>query len=270
MIISIPDKTKNSNLIPAGISQLKVMNLPLLSGELNIFANWILYLVSKQNSTPIIIEHINLNNCFQIWSDKKLSLDLSINAPLIFDGIGMEIAALILGLGWHKSTNGTDLFPVVADMAQVEQIPIYFLGSSSEIVRRAVENIQRQFPRIVIVGYHSGYFSVEEEESIVMDINKSNARLLLVGLGVPKQDFFALRNRERLNVSAIWGVGGLFDFLSGAKPRAPLFLRKLRLEWLFRFALEPKRMWRRNIVIPPLFFAQVLKQAWISRFFNRA
>lgn len=266
MTLSELDEIKNSYSIPVEISHLKILNLPLLSGESTIIAEWISSLATTRDSTPVIIEHVNLNNCFHICSDTKLALNLSKSAALIFEGIGMEIAALILRKGYQKNTNGTDLFPIIAKMAQSALIPVFFLGSSADIVKRAVENVQIQFPDIVITGYHTGYFSIEEEESIVMKINQSNAKLLLVGLGVPHQDYFALRNRERLNVSVIWAVGGLFDFLSGSKPRAPLFLRRLRLEWLFRFALEPKRMWRRNFVIPPLFFMQLLRQAWNSRF----
>jgi len=95
---------------------------------------------------------------------------------------------------------------------------------------------------------------------VVRRINRSGAQLLLVGRGAPLQDEFILRWYLELDVRVVWAVGGLFDFLSGTKPRAPDALRRLHLEWLYRLAREPRRMWFRNLPVPLWFAGRVISR----------
>jgi N-acetylglucosaminyldiphosphoundecaprenol N-acetyl-beta-D-mannosaminyltransferase len=97
-------------------------------------------------------------------------------------------------------------------------------------------------------GTHHGYFSVEETGAVVERINASGADILLVALGAPRQERFIADHRAALTPSVAMGVGGLFDFYSGRIPRAPLLLRRVRLEWTWRLAMEPRRMWRRYLI----------------------
>jgi N-acetylglucosaminyldiphosphoundecaprenol N-acetyl-beta-D-mannosaminyltransferase len=106
-----------------------------------------------------------------------------------------------------------------------------------------------RYPGLEIAGTHHGYFKPGREERDVIDaINRSGAEILFVAFGVPLQEIWIERNRHRLKPSVVIGVGGLFDYYSGRIPRAPLALRRTGLEWLWRLAMEPGRLWRRYLL----------------------
>lgn len=119
---------------------------------------------------------------------------------------------------------------------------VYLLGSQKNIVEKAANNLKKLF-NTNIVGTHHGYFSIEDEEKIVSDINSSNAKFLFVGMGIPKQEFFIMRNYKKLNnIDFVMGVGGSIDVFAGKVKRAPVFFQNFGLEWLYRMLCEPKRL----------------------------
>ncbi|BBE31835.1 LPS biosynthesis protein [Tepiditoga spiralis] len=118
---------------------------------------------------------------------------------------------------------------------------IYLLGSKENNVNNAAKNLKKLF-NTNIVGVHHGYFSINDEEKIISDINSSKAKFLFVGMGIPKQELFIMRNYEKLNIDFIMGVGGSIDVFAGKVKRAPAFFQKFGLEWLYRMICEPKRL----------------------------
>jgi len=207
-----------------------------------------------------VVTHLNANNYYLLCNEPTIGRHLKDNAHLLFDGIGMKLAARLLGLGWLPDLNGTDLFPLaIANLAD-KAVPLYFLGADELIVAKAVQRTRRLWPQVRIVGYSSGYFTQTDEDRIVQSVNASGAKVLLIGRGFPLQEEFSLRQSSRLKVALIWNVGGLFDFISGNKPRAPLWMRQMRLEWLFRLAREPQRLWRRTFVVGPWLASHILAQ----------
>jgi N-acetylglucosaminyldiphosphoundecaprenol N-acetyl-beta-D-mannosaminyltransferase len=238
------------------------IDLPLISGNVEEIANWITlnaYACSKQQ-TPVLVTHVNVNNYYLLCQNPTLRKDLKNEAHILFDGIGMKIAACLLGLGWLPDLNGTDLFPVVIEKFAKNAVPLYFLGANEFVVKKAVQRIRCWSSKTCIVGHSNGYFKETDEDEIVRQINASGAQVLVVGRGFPLQEVFSLRQRNRLKVALIWNVGGLFDFISEYKPRAPLWLRQLRLEWLFRLALEPQRLWRRTFIVAPWLAKHIFAQ----------
>lgn len=146
----------------------------------------------------------------------------------------------------------TDLFPVAAQLAEAAGLTFYMLGADERANWKAVEATRRAFPRLRIVGRHDGYFSREEEPAICAEIAALKPDILWVSLGVPLEQQFCLRNLERLaGVGVIKTAGGLFDFLSLNKPRAPQWMQRMGLEWLFRLGLEPRRLLLRYLTTNP-------------------
>lgn len=234
--------------------------LPVISLDLDQSTARLIKVARETVGRPALVMHVNLHNYFHLVCDDALrSADLC-DATLLLEGVGMKLGAWLGGCGWRTDVNGTDLVPRALELAQEDTLPVYFLGASPSVVERAVEKAQQGFRGLKVVGSHPGYFSPSEEEGIVAQINASGARILLVGRGFPLEAQFSVRHRDHLRVGLIWNVGGLFDFLSGEKRRAPVLLRRMRLEWLFRFAYEPRRMWFRNVVIPPWFLGRLLSQ----------
>jgi exopolysaccharide biosynthesis WecB/TagA/CpsF family protein len=143
----------------------------------------------------------------------------------------------------------TDLFHDLARAAESEGLSMYFLGATPEENAAAVAAVRSRYPRLTIAGSHHGYFSRDEEESIVADIAASRSDVLWVALGVPREDLFVVRNFDRLQgIGWIKTCGGLFNFLSGQRSRAPLWMQRSGLEWVYRMALEPRRLAGRYVV----------------------
>lgn len=146
----------------------------------------------------------------------------------------------------------TDLFPVVAGLAVRAGATFYMLGGSEEINRMAVENSRARYPALRIVGRRNGYFSRAEEAAIVARIARLKPDVLWLSLGAPLEQQFCQRNLGALRgVGIVKTSGGLFDFLALAKPRAPAWMQKFGLEWLFRLAQEPRRLFVRYLVTSP-------------------
>jgi N-acetylglucosaminyldiphosphoundecaprenol N-acetyl-beta-D-mannosaminyltransferase len=127
---------------------------------------------------------------------------------------------------------------------------IFLLGSEQNVIEKAFVNLKRAYPKVNILGFHSGYFNQDEENELVDKLNKLNPDLLILGMGFIKEADFIMRNFDKLNFKVIWNVGGLFDFISGRYKRAPKLLLKLRLEWLYRFIQAPVQKFERTFIVP--------------------
>ena len=179
---------------------------------------------------------------------------LFMNADLIHaDGMPLVLASRWLcrkPLPERVAT--TDLFHDVAAIAQHAGVTFYMLGATDQVIAEAVRAAAARYPRLRIVGHRSGYFGPTEEPAVIEAINAARPDILWVGMGIPAEQDFALRNRKSLrNVGMIKTSGGLYDFLSGRKRRAPAWMQAIGLEWAFRTALEPRRLaWRYMITEP--------------------
>jgi N-acetylglucosaminyldiphosphoundecaprenol N-acetyl-beta-D-mannosaminyltransferase len=217
-------------------------------GAFNEFADFVLTKYKTNRSGKLILVHINLKNFHDLYKDRELKEKIKNECICALDGIGMKTGIMLRGKGLIQDLNGTDLYPALIKEFCRSGYGIFLLGAEEMIIKKAVKKICGEYPDINICGYSSGYFSEEEETGIIEKINGSKSDVLIIGRGFPLQEEFVLKHRDNLNVSLIWNVGGLFDFISGKKPRAPIWLRKIRLEWLFRLILEPGRMIHRNTV----------------------
>jgi N-acetylglucosaminyldiphosphoundecaprenol N-acetyl-beta-D-mannosaminyltransferase len=147
----------------------------------------------------------------------------------------------------------TDLVHAVAERAQDDGVSFYFLGGSEEVNAKAVAAMQKLYPRLLLVGRRNGYFRPEEEDEIVADIRAKRPDILWIGLGFPFEQKFVSRNLEKLRgVGVIKTSGGLFDFLSGKNPRAPMWMQRRGLEWAYRMFNEPRRLTLRYMLTNPV------------------
>lgn len=168
------------------------------------------------------------------------------NAELLLnDGIGVELGAKLLGFEFKENLNGTDLTPEILAMAAKNDFTVYLLGARPGVAERAAHNFRKQMPGIQIVGCADGYF--DSSEQAIADINKVKPDILIVAMGVPMQEKWISKHWQQIDATLMMGVGGFLDFASGEAKRAPKWMLKLRLEWLYRLMREPKRMWRRNL-----------------------
>lgn len=189
---------------------------------------------------------------------------------LLPDGSGVAIAARLAGEALGENLNGTDLFPEICRHAARRGQAIFLLGGEPGIAAAAASAMCQLHPRLRIAGTRHGFWSAADEDALIEEINGSGAAIVMVGLGVPLQEKWIARVRHRLTARVVLGVGGLFDYYSGAIPRAPLPLRKVGCEWAWRLAQEPRRLFARYVIGNPLFLLSAAQNAWRQRAMDQA
>ena len=165
------------------------------------------------------------------------------------DGAGLLWACRRMGFPLPERVTGSDGLPLIARAAAQRGWRLYLLGAAPGIAERAAGRLVAQYPALEIAGTYAGSPAADEEDAIVARVNASVADILFVAYGAPQQDKWIARNLPRLQVSMAMGVGGSLDFVAGAAPRAPLWLRQRGLEWLYRLLRQPWR-WRRMLRLP--------------------
>ncbi|RDH44963.1 WecB/TagA/CpsF family glycosyltransferase [Zooshikella ganghwensis] len=208
----------------------------------------------RSSSNLFFINAHCLNTAYSNSEYKKALQKASIVLP---DGSGVSYACKILGGHLTENLNGTDLFPYLCTLFSKKNKSIYLLGAKPGTVDQLEALIKLQFPALKVVGTQHGYFPPSETNKIIDQINHSGADVLLVALGVPKQEIWISQHQHKLSTTLNIAVGGLFDFYAKNVSRAPFWMRKLGIEWVWRLIQEPKRMWKRYILGSPLFIWRV-------------
>lgn len=175
------------------------------------------------------------------------------------DGIGIRLAGKIMDHPIVDNVNGTDLFPLLCERCAEVGQSLFLLGAQPGVAAEVKRRMEHRYPKLRIVGTHHGYFPHDDCQDVIDEINASGADILLVAFGAPLQEAWIHRYRDQLRPSVKMGVGGLFDFFSGRIRRAPLWVRKLSMEWCWRLAMEPRRMWRRYLVGNVAFMIRVAR-----------
>lgn len=179
---------------------------------------------------------------------------------LLPDGSGVLLASRILKTPLQENTNGTDLFPILCHEWQQTGARLYLLGGRHGVAEQVAQHLLNKYPGLYIAGTHHGYSSEEDTPALINEIRESKADVLVVAMGVPLQDVWIAKHQRATGAPLALGVGGLFDFLSGRIPRAPIWLRELGLEWCWRLLQEPRRMWQRYLVGNFTFITRVMRQ----------
>ena len=207
--------------------------------------------------------YVNAHVLNQTLEDPALRSTLE-NADLVYcDGYGVRLAAKALETEIPHRMTGADWIWGLAALCETEGKSVYLLGSEPNVARTAADRLERWYPGLQVAGTHHGFFELgsAHEDRVVEDINAERPDIVLVGMGTPKQELWVERNAHRVDTDVVWTVGALFDYVSGRVPRAPAWLADNGLEWIFRLALEPQRMWRRYLVGNPVFVSRVMAQA---------
>jgi len=242
--------------------QSRIFELPIELGHPDELLARILGWVGGDGPAKRVM-YVNAHVLNQSREDPALRAALE-EADLVYcDGYGVRLAAKALSAEIPHRMTGADWIWNLAAMCEAQDTSVYLLGCDPGVAAQAGQRLRRAFPGLRVVGTHHGYFEMGSghDERVIEDINACKPDILLVGMGTPKQEIWAQRTVDRLDCRVVWGVGALFDFVSGRVPRAPASLSDNGLEWIFRLAIEPQRMWRRYLVGNPVFLSRVLKQA---------
>ncbi len=173
---------------------------------------------------------------------------------IIADGIGVVYGSKMLGRKVPERVAGYDLLRSIFPLMAEKKLSVYLLGSKPTVADKAGENLEKEYPGLVVAGTHDGYF--KDDSEVIKDINEKKPDLLLVCLGFPKQENWIYEHKDSLNVKAMIGAGGCLDVFAGNVERAPEFYCKHGLEWFYRLKKEPWRFKRMTAL--PVFALKVL------------
>jgi N-acetylglucosaminyldiphosphoundecaprenol N-acetyl-beta-D-mannosaminyltransferase len=211
------------------------------------------------------LQHVALNvaKLVNMRTDKLLAADVVGSDLIGIDGMGIVLAARLLGIPVKERVPGIDLFHEILALCAAKGFRPYFLGGTTDVVQRAASEATKKYPGIRLAGFRDGYFRQEQEPEILAEIQSSAADCLFIGMPTPRKERFLAAHRDRIGVPFIMGVGGSFDVLAGHVRRAPARLQANGLEWLYRIYQEPQRMWwryaRTNTVFAIMLFRAVMR-----------
>lgn len=180
------------------------------------------------------------------------------------DGQSIVWSSRLLAHPLPERVTGIDLMEATISEAADRQLPVFFLGARQEVLEKALYRLKRSYPGLLIAGYQHGYFSQEQEEEVVRRIASSGARFLYIAMTTPKKEIFVANHMAGLGVPVVQGVGGSLDVWAGATRRAPEAMQRVGLEWFYRFAQEPRRMWRRYLLGNAEFAALTMRELYRS------
>jgi len=198
-----------------------------------------------KESKKVIITPINPEKIIKSFKDEKLREILLKSDILLPDGYGIIFASKILGIHIKERITGIDMFESLLNYSNENKLSVYFLGTQEEILKKVIERIENEFKGIKIIGFHNGFF--KDEFEVLNDLKNKKIDIIFVAMGSPKQEYFIYDNFNEINAKIFMGVGGSFDVFSGKFKRAPFIIRKLGLEWFYRFILEPKKRFPRIV-----------------------
>lgn len=187
------------------------------------------------------------------------------NMDLVFpDGQPVRWAMnWLYNTGLPDRVSGPVMMLEICQRAAEEGLSVYLFGSQPSVLEDLSQNLCKRFPKLIIAGVKPSKFrqiTPEEKQEITQEIRNSGAAITFVGLGCPRQEVWAYENRDDLSMPVI-AVGAAYDFHAGNLAKAPEFLSRMGLEWLFRLTMEPQRLWQRYVLLNPLYIWMFLLQA---------
>ena len=208
------------------------------------------------------VAYVNAHVINQSFDEPEVRQALLESDLVYCDGYGVRLAAKAIGLPVPHRMTGADWIWGVAALCEAAGRSLYLLGSDPGASAEAAAELKRWYPSLRITGTHHGYFELgsPHDERVVEHINAHAPDILLVGMGTPQQELWTQRHFHEIDATVVWTVGALFEYVSGRIPRAPHWMSDNGLEWIFRLAVEPRRMWRRYLLGNPVFLGRVLDE----------
>lgn len=209
---------------------------------------------------PLHLMGVNADKINQCHTDEKIKKIVNESGIINADGASVVLASKFLGTPVPERVAGIDLMQNLLELSNQKGYSVYFFGAKEEVLQDMLKIFKQRYPDLNVVGCRNGYFSSEDEEKIQEDVKESKPNFVFVGITSPKKEYIIQSFMDNGINAVFMGVGGSFDVLSGHIKRAPLWMQKLNLEWLFRVANEPKRLFKRYFVGNVTFIKRVLDE----------
>jgi N-acetylglucosaminyldiphosphoundecaprenol N-acetyl-beta-D-mannosaminyltransferase len=245
--------------VPTSPESVTLLGIPVNNVTMTEAIDWMVERMSGE-LPPAQVAFVNADCANIAYKNEEYRTVLESSDFVLADGIGMKLAGKLLRQEIKQNVNGTDLFPRLCAALEGTGRGIYFLGAQPGVVDRVAEWVQNNYPNVTISGTQHGYYENDEESAVIEKIRASGAGMIMIAFGAPRQDLWVARHLSEMGVPVAMGVGGLFDFYSGNKPRAPQWVREIGMEWVFRLAVEPQRLWKRYVVGNVIFLSRVIRE----------
>lgn len=197
---------------------------------------------------PLHLMGVNADKINTLQDDAQLREIVNGCDIINADGASVIWASKVLKKPLKERVAGIDLMQELLVLAEEKGYGVYFLGAKENVVKKMVMIFKKRYPKLVMKGYRNGYFTKEDWPQVLEQVNQSGAQIVFVGITSPLKEYLVEYFQEQGSTCVYMGVGGSFDVLSGNIPRAPLWMQKCSLEWLFRVMQEPKRLGKRYFV----------------------
>lgn len=232
------------------MSRMKFMNTEIDNLTMNETLQAIDDLIKQKKNAYVVTP--NVDHIVQLEKDKELQKVYENASLILTDGKPLLWIAKWYGTPIKEKISGSDLFPLLCNMAAQKGYKMFFLGAAEGVAAKAAQNLSKRFKGLQVVGTYSPPFGFEKDLEEIDKINnmirKTQPDILIVGLGCPKQEKFMYHHCKELGVPISFGLGASFDFEAGNIKRAPRWMANHGLEWLFRITQDPKRMAKRYLV----------------------
>jgi len=241
------------------MTRKSLINFPLSTGSYCLFTDYIIQLTCQKKSSYVCVANVHM--FIEAYKDPKF-LQIISNADLVTpDGIPLLWGLRLLYSVKQSRVAGMDLLPDLLSRMEAQKIAAYFYGSTETILNTTETYLKNKFPNLILAGFHSppfGDFQTDEQE-IIARINSLAPAIVFVILGCPKQEKWMATMKDKIQTLMI-GIGGALPVLLGIQKRAPLWMQKAGLEWLFRLGQEPRRLFKRYITTNTLFLWIIVKE----------
>jgi N-acetylglucosaminyldiphosphoundecaprenol N-acetyl-beta-D-mannosaminyltransferase len=265
--VTIPPPPARTKTIPPPPARAEILGIPLAISDYEQVMDWMQAMIAAGEPGYVTAAAVNL---VMSAREDPATLTAVLSATLAVPD-GQPLVWALKALGYARATRvyGPDLMAGFCARAARDGTPIYLYGGRTpQALELLTRRLRERFPGLGVVGGHSPPFRTPtpvEEERTIAEIDGSGAAVVWVGTGQPKQELWMHRMRPRLRAPLLVGVGAAFDFHAGLVPQAPRWMQRSGLEWTYRLAREPRRLWRRYVYYNPRFVAGFAHQLWRER-----
>jgi N-acetylglucosaminyldiphosphoundecaprenol N-acetyl-beta-D-mannosaminyltransferase len=208
---------------------------------------------------------VNVAKLVNMRKNDELREDVSTADLINVDGAGVVWGARLFDIAFPERVAGVDIMTNLFAICAEDGFRPYLLGAEQSVLDAVKARLAREYPTLELAGMQDGYFKPEDEAAVIAAINASGADCLFVAMPTPRKERLLKKYRNELHASFVMGVGGSFDVYGGKVTRAPVFIQKLGLEWLFRVLQEPRRLWRRYYETNTAYAAILWQEWWKAR-----
>jgi len=247
----------------ANVSKHAILNCGFHAVTQSDVLQW--YAAGLNASRARYVTTVNVAILMMMRKNNRLKLFVDESDLTVADGLPIIWLSKLIRKPLPERVTGIDLCHNLCALAAENGHSVYLLGASQKVLNKTKQQLLKESPRLIIAGTSHGYFHEEEAPKQIDKINQSGADLLFVAMGVPRQEYFLQDNLDKLNIKLAIAIGGSFDVIAGFKKRAPLWMQKAGLEWLFRMLQEPRRLAKRYIVTNVQFLGLSCKALWLSK-----